>query len=305
MILTLITLIIGFLFLVKGSDFLVDSSSEIARKLGISEFIIGVTIVAIGTSLPELASSMYAAFLGDTDIAVGNVVGSNIANIALVLGASALIMKIRTKEKILTDDLVLLLGSAIIFTIILMHGTVKNYFGVLLLIIYVAYTIKLIIDYRRNHRLVRPKKDKIKIKDIILVIIGSLGVVIGARLAIDSAINIATIFNITNRIIGLTLVALGTSLPELAISLNATLKKKAAIAIGNIAGSNAFNILGVIGLTSIIKDLPVNPLILHFDVPIMLLLSFLLVFIWEKDITRFEGLVLVSIYIAYLIMLFI
>jgi len=303
MIIPIVLLLIGFALLVKGSDYLVDGASILARKFGISEFIIGVTIIALGTSLPELASATYATFLGNTDLAVGNVIGSNIANIALVLGATSLFGVIRTKTKIVTDDLVLLFGSAIICYIVLLHGTVTAYFGLLLFIIYVAYTYKLIHEYKRkNHK--KKRKKKLTTKEIGMVIIGAIGVVLGARIAITGAIDIANIFGISERVIGLTLVALGTSLPELATSINAVLKGKGSMAIGNIAGSNAFNILVVMGIASMIRPLPVNPLLLTIDLPIMILLSLLLIFIWKHDISRFEGLVLLSIYLCYLAILF-
>ena len=305
MLLTIILLIIGFAFLVKGANFLVDGASELAEALGVSQFLIGLTVVAIGTSLPELATASYAAFLGNTDLTVGNVIGSNITNIALILGAAALIggtMKI--KAHIAQRDIVLLIGSAFICVPILLGGVVSRYAGLILLIIISAYILDTIAEYRmKNYKKKKKKKCKVHLKNIAFILIGCIGVVVGAHLTITSAIEIANIFNITDRIIGLTLVALGTSLPELATAITAALKKKGAMVIGNIAGSNAFNILGVLGFSAVIRSLPVNPLILAIDLPVMLIASLFFIFIWDRDVTRFEGLVLLSFYVVYLFVL--
>ncbi len=305
MILSIILLIVGFALLTKGSSWLVNGASDLARKLGVSEFIIGITIVAVGTSLPEFAASVYSSFAGFGDLAVSNVLGSNITNIALVVGLAAIISKIKFGWKIAKRDLVLLLGSAFICVPVMMGGQISKVAGGLLILIYIAYVVDLIFEYRNKKKKKRKKiNKKIELKDLLLVTLGGIGVVIGARLTIYSAVDIATVFGISNRIIGLTLIALGTSLPELATSIMAGLKHKGAMVLGNIAGSNAFNILLVLGASSLVRTITVNPLTLTVDLPLMIIASLFFLFIWDRDISRFEGIVLLSFYITYLVVIF-
>lgn len=300
----LLLLALGLFLLTKGSGLLVDGASEFAKKFGISEFVVGVTIIAIGTSLPELASSLYAAFIGSTDLAVGNVIGSNITNIALIIGVCALIRTIKLTWKINKSDMVLLIGSAFVCLPIMLSGTITRFHGILLVIIYVAYVVNLVSSYGKNHKLFG-KKSMPDFKHFLFIIGGSVAVVFGAKLTISAAIDMATVLNISERVIGLTLVALGTSLPELATAVNAAFKGKGGMVIGNIVGSNAFNILGVLGTTAIIRNIPIHDLTLTNDLPIMILASLFFIFIWDRDVSRFEGLVLFTFYLTYLAVLFV
>jgi len=305
MLMILAMLALGILFLSKGSDWLVDGASGVAKSLGISDFIIGITLVAVGTSLPELASGIYSTYIGSYDIVVSNVIGSNIANITLVLGAVAILGTIKFSWNVSKRDLVILIGSAFICFPILSTGTITNYLGILLIIIYGAYVFDIIFEYNNvNGDKKKTRKSKINYKDFGYVLIGFIMIPIGAKLTIDAAIDIATLFSISERVIGLSIVAIGTSLPELAVSISAALKKKGAMVIGNVAGSNAFNVLGVLGITSLIHDLPINALSLSVDLPVMLLASLFFIFIWDRDVTRFEGIILLTFFLVYMSILF-
>ena len=246
-----------------------------------------------------------ASFSGFGDIAVGNVLGSNITNIALVVGVAAILAKIKFGWSIAKRDFVLLIGSAFICVPVLLGGHISRIAGGLLILIYIAYAVDLVLEYKRgNKKKKKKKKDKVKLKEILLIVGGAIGVVIGARLTIYSAVDIATVLGISQRIIGLTLIALGTSLPELATSIVAGLKRKGAMVLGNIAGSNAFNILLVLGASSVVRSITVNPLAIMVDLPLMIIASLFFIFIWDRDITRFEGLVLLTFYITYLFVIF-
>jgi cation:H+ antiporter len=302
MLLTVAILIAGLILLTKGADWLVDGASLIAERLGISEFVIGITIVATGTSLPELVSSIYASYIGSSDIIIGNILGSNISNIALVLGIGAILAVVKFGYEASKRDLALVIGSAFLCFPILITGYVSRLSGLILMVVYFAYIFQVIRGYNNDKK--KKKKNHMKLKNIGLVVLGLIAVAIGAKFTIDSALELVSVLGITERVAGLVIVAIGTSLPELATTIVAAVKKKGSMVIGNIAGSNAFNILVVLGAASAIRPLTINPLALSIDLPIMLLASLFFIFIWDRDVNRFEGIILLSFFLIYLGILF-
>jgi cation:H+ antiporter len=311
--LSIILLIIGLAILVKGSDFFVESAAYIARHFGVSELIIGLTLVSMGTSLPELGASVYASYNGQGGIAVGNVVGSNIANIALVLGACLLLKEIAIKRKMLKRDGLVMLGVSLLFILFIYDG-VERWEGLILGIVFGAYIFYL---YKQNKaeqlscettdvcEQVEHKEGRLGI-ELGKLVIGCIGVFLGAKLLVDSAVGIAGHLGISHAVIGSTLVAFGTSVPELAVSLTAILRKHQDISIGNIIGSNIFNILWVIGIASMLNPLDVDVILINTNIPIMLMVAAILLMFMAigKKLRRWQGVVFVSIYVAFLVLNF-
>ena len=312
-IFSLILFVAGLAILIKGSDFFVGSSAFVARHFGVSRLIIGLTLVSMGTSLPELGASVYASYAGEGEIAVGNVVGSNIANITLVLGACILLRQIRVKKKMIRRDGLIMLGVTILF-IFLVIGGVKRWEGLILMIIFAIYILLL---YKHNKTDKEdeeicelsdrfcPKESSLKV-EIVKLIIGCIGVFLGSKLLVDSAVDIAQTFSISQSVIGSTLIAFGTSVPELAVSMTAILKRLEDISIGNIIGSNIFNILWVIGVAAMVANLAVDEILLYTNIPIMLIVSaLLLIFMAVRGkLERWQGIIFVAIYALFIFLNF-
>jgi cation:H+ antiporter len=310
-----ILLVVGLAILIKGSHFFVESSAFIARHFGVSQLIIGLTLVSMGTSLPELGASVYAAYEGRGGIAVGNVVGSNIANIALVLGAVLLLKQITVKKKMLKrDGLVMMAVSLLFIMFVITDNAVVMWEGLVFMVVFGIYAFYL---YKQNKAekltcettdvcdTVEPRRSTLG-KESALLVIGCIGVIIGAKLLVDSAVDIAKDLNISETVIGSTLVAFGTSVPELAVSLTAVLRKHGDISIGNILGSNIFNILWVIGIASLVSSLEVDSILIFTNIPIMVLVAALLLIFMGmgNKLTRWQGGVFVAIYVAFLVLNF-
>lgn len=313
MILDIVYILLGLALLVKGGDYLVDGSVAIAKRAKLSEMVIGLTVVGFGTSMPELLVSAQSAWMGNSGIAIGNVVGSNISNIALILGLTSIVHVIPAQKITLRIDLPFMLLSFVLFVAIAMTGSVgrvAGVIGVLMLICFVSYQV-------RQSRKVNKAKEAIAKenpeanedaepmalwKAILLVIVSFLAMVFGANILVEGASNIARLLGVTDRIIGLTIVAIGTSLPELFSSVMAAIKGKTDMAIGNIIGSGTFNILCVIGVSSIITPIMGTNIGFAFDYALMIFLGVLLwLFLRSKHLLeRWEGFVLTAIYIAYL-----
>ena len=308
-IFSLILFVAGLAILIKGSDFFVGSSAFVARHFGVSRLIIGLTLVSMGTSLPELGASVYASYAGEGEIAVGNVVGSNIANIALVLGACILLRQIRVKRKMIRRDGLIMLGVTILF-IFLVIGGVRRWEGLILMIMFIIYILLL---YKHNKTDKEdedmcelsdrfcPKDGSLKV-EMVKLIAGCFGVFLGSKLLVDSAVDIAQTFSISQSVIGSTLIAFGTSVPELAVSMTAILKRLEDISIGNIIGSNIFNILWVIGVASIVANLAVDEILLYINIPIMLIVSaLLLIFMAVRGkLERWQGIIFIVIYVVFI-----
>jgi cation:H+ antiporter len=311
MLLEIFTLIGGFVALIIGADKLVEGASSLAAKLGVSDIVIGLTIVAFGTSAPELVVNVYAALNKSTDMILGNVVGSNLFNTLAILGICSLIYPLKVKKSTtwLEIPLALLAALAVLITAndLLLDGT-PNYIsrtdGYLLMLFFAIFLVYNIIIARKG----KTKEAEVPIEPMpywkagLFVLLGMAGLVVGGKLIVSSAVAIAQAFALSERIIGLTIVSIGTSLPELATSLAAVRKRNVDIAIGNVVGSNIFNIFWILGLSTIIYPVKVNPAA-NIDIVLNIVASFLLfIFIFTgrgRQLERWEGAILVAMYVAY------
>jgi len=255
----LLFLVIGFIMLVKGADWFVEGASKVAEKFGIPQLVIGLTIVAIGTSLPEAAVSTSAALKGSAEITIGNVVGSNILNILLILGITSVISSLSVQKSTVKYELPMVIGVSVLLAVLgLFDGTVGRLDGIILLAGMVLYLLYLLRMARKGQAVAEEQKKEqtgkgdSMLKLILLILVGGVMIVWGSDITVDAATELARIFGMSERLIGLTIVAFGTSLPELVTSATAAIKGKADIAVGNIVGSNLFNILFVVGIAATI-----------------------------------------------------
>lgn len=315
---TILWFIIGLTFLVGGAELLVRGASKIAIVLGISPVIVGLTIVAFGTSAPELAVTLQANYDGKADVAIGNIIGSNIANILLILGICGAIFPLSVVKRLIKIDIPIVIIASVVFYLFALDSKISHWEGGIFFIAAVLYTY-LVIKQTRNGKKKKTMtenpeeqtKDRshtnIYILNGVYITVGLLFLVKGADLLIESAIKIAVNFGISELVAGLTIVAIGTSLPEVATSLVATMKGEKDIAIGNAVGSNLFNILLVAGLGSLFSSqgLPVKSAALAFDIPFMLAVAFALLPIAFTGfkIVRWEGILFLVYYIAYMVYL--
>ena len=310
MILQIVLIVIGFLLLIKGADILVEGSSQIAKKLHISEIIIGLTIVSIGTSMPELFVSTTSALEGYSDISVGNIIGSNICNLLLILGLSAIIRPVTFKRQTKLVENPLSIIFSIIFLIICnVNRDISRKDGVILItlfVLFLIYTIYMGVRSQKNSVIVQLEGNKhiSYIKNINLILLGILTLKIGGDIVVENAKLIAIALNVSEKVIGLTIVAIGTSLPELFTSITAAIKGDSDIAIGNIVGSNIFNMLMIIGIASIIKPITYNVtynfqmIVLFIGMTLMMCFPFLKP---KGKLSRWKGFVFFILYLIYLI----
>ena len=304
MILQLIFLLLGLFLLILGSNYLLKSSVELSLKYNISKVVIGLTVVSFATSAPELLISISSALKSSSDIAISNVIGSNIANIGLVFSTALFFVTIKISKNNVKYDLPWLLIVSAVFFFFLQDLTITKYEGIILVALLSVF-IYFMFKMREENDDDEIEETKMSIsKIIILLIVSSLLLFIGSELFVDSAIFFAKYFQVSERVIGLTLVAIGTSLPELVTSLVAIYKKELDISVGNIIGSNIFNILAVIGITSIIHELEVvGTQIIHFDIYVMIGFSILLglfFFIPKKyTLYRPHGIILFLLFLTY------
>ena len=276
MIISILYLLIGSVLLYFGADWMIKSSVHIASKLNISRFVIGLTIVAFGTSLPELGVSLKAALFNKSDIAIGNIIGSNITNVLLVLGISSMFNPILISFSKIKKDILIYLFVCVLLIFLLQNGILERWEGVLLFTGIIFYTIhSFITDKSHDEEFEDPFSNWRR--TIIFLVIGIILLYIGSESFIKGAVDFAKIIGVSDLIIGMSVVALGTSLPELVTSVFAAVKKEHSISVGNIIGSNLFNILSVLGLVSIIKPLSVESSIFRFEIPIMIGAGLLLV----------------------------
>lgn len=313
-ILTIILFIIGFIILIKGADLLVDGSSTFGRRIGMSEIVIGLTIVAFGTSAPELFVNILSAVQGSTDIALGNVLGSNIANILLILGIGALVSPIMVKRVTVLKEIPFALLTAVILGAVAIDqwmspgNNLSFNDGIILLGFFAVYMYSLIGPAKKDD--VTPETSSEKpvsaMKAITWIMIGLTGLIVGGKWIVDGAIAIAQLFSLSERIIGLTIIAIGTSLPELATTVVAARKGKGDLIIGNVIGSNIFNTLWILGLTSVLHPIAVSPeSTLSFIVNIgatLLILVILGINYKNHLIKRWHGILLLVIYVATIIL---
>lgn len=298
-------LCLGLLILLGGGKFLVDGASSLALKFGLSQGFIGLTIVAFGTSAPELLVSLNAALDGKSDIAIGNVIGSNIANISLVLGISATLFPIKINSSVFKVDYIVLIFSSLIFYILSLNGNISRLEGFVLLFILILINIYFFFKLGKatagdlEGDLILPLPIW---KSLFFLCLGIFGLYYGADLFVESAVGIASIFGVSERIIGITVIAIGTSLPEMATSVIAAVNKKTDIAVGNIIGSNIMNILAIIGVTAAISPIPVSEGFLNQDFYWMLGLTIVLFPILKSGdrVSRIEGMFLFVAYFTYI-----
>lgn len=321
-LLTFVWLVAGFVCLVLGAEWLVKGASAVASRFGVAPIVIGLTVVAFGTSAPEFAVSANGALTGNADVALGNVVGSNTLNILLILGLSATIGGLAIEQRLLKFDIPLLIGISAVIYVLLLNDVVGRLEGVVLFAGIIAYTWWLLRSARRpESTTVTQEYDESVEKlegttlerslpvQLMLIAIGFVLLVLGSRLLVSAATDIAEAVGVSDLVIGLTVVALGTSLPELATSVLAAIRGQRDIAVGNVVGSNIFNLLAVLGGSAILSDagIAVNREILRLDYPVMLAATFVLLPIcWNGFmIKRWEGFLLMAFYgayVAYLVM---
>jgi len=339
-------LVLGLVFLVKGSDFFVKAAAAIAKNLGVSEFVIGLTLVAIGTSIPELASSVAASLQQQSDIVMGNIVGSNIANIGLIIGLAATIGVIKTREEMLKRDGYIMLFAALVLYLFILNSTISRVEAVIFLMLYLAYILFLLkekpqfegeycfkefityffkfeyvrtvinaVSDRSNRRkndknvseVTKSKESKTGfVKDFAVLILGGVAIIVGAKYLIAEAVFFAEYFHISKMLIGVSLVAVGTSLPELSVSVSAARQGYGDIAVANVIGSNIANIFLILGVSAFIFPLAITPETLVFIAPFMIFMTvLLLIFIKTRwELSRIEGLAVLILYVLFMAFLF-
>jgi cation:H+ antiporter len=338
MITNVLILLIGLILLVKGSDYFVKSASSIAKEIGVSEFVIGLTLVAVGTSIPELASSVAASLAHSSGIVIGNVIGSNIANIALIVGCATLLTVVKTDTEMLKRDGYIMMFAAVLFFIFAFDLQLSKIDAIILLLFYVAYIFFLFEDktkyegkfyfkefvtYFFKFKYVKSINQRVKTginkrssgkrtsnilnssdlkKDILTLSLSGIAVIFGAKYFVEEAIFFAQIFQIPDTFIGVTLVAVGTSLPELMVTVSAARKGYGNIAIGNVIGSNITNIFLILGISSLIFPLEITQFSITFTIPFMIFISLILLWFisthWE--IRKKEGITLILLYALFL-----
>lgn len=315
--------ILSLAVLIKSSSYFTNSAEKIGLWLGIPTFFIGVTIVAIGTSLPELISSLIAVFNGYPEMVIGNVLGSNIANIFLILGVAGVIAKkqLKLSRNLLHVDLPFLVGTSFLLAMMVWDGVVTRGEGVLLLIVLVIYSIYLIKSREKPTKEVRKqlrgvkgelvnhtisiKKHTISSKVWVILLVSLIGIYFGARFTVEAVITLATLWNIGTELIAVSAVALGTSLPELMVTISAVKSGKPEIAVGNILGSNIFNILAVMGIPALFGALIIPKTMLMFSLPVMIIATLMFFFITQnREITKWEGWMLLVFYVLFIGKLF-
>lgn len=317
MLISVLLIILGFILLIKGADFLVDGASSLARKFNIPDIIIGLTIVSIGTSMPELFVSSTSTINGSSDMAIGNIIGSNLCNLLMILGISTIIKPVKFQKETRLIEIPTCLIITIIFAIFCnTSGTISRIEAIVLIFLFVLFIIYTIIMAKKGNSfdgntVIEIQTDDKPLslkKSIILIVLGIVGLKVGGDFTVENATNLARMFSISEKIIGLTILAIGTSLPELVTSVTAAIKENSDIAIGNIIGSNIFNILLIIGVSAIISPLKYN-FTYNIQIGILILATIILsifpIIPPKNEMSRFNGLIYLAIYIIYMIIIFV
>ncbi len=304
--------LLGFIFLTGSADILVRGAVGLARRLDIPPLVIGMTIVAFGTSLPEFLVSMDAALAGSSAMALGNIVGSNLANMLLIVGVAAFLKPIQVKPFVLLGDFLVLLGSSALFILFCWHGPVGRMQGGLLLLIMAVFLIRSYwsnfykggVSVENNLEEIKNFEGLKSLSKILMALFAGLaGVVIGADLIVDGGVEMAQVFGVSDEVIGLTVFSIGTSLPELAASVMAAMRGHLDMALGNVVGSNLFNILIVVGGVAIVVPLEVPQQILDFDLWLMMFVTVLMLpfFVVGWQIGRAVAVIFLAVYVGYVI----
>lgn len=301
----------GLLLLFVSGKYLVDSSVHISKRLRIPRMIIGLTVVAFGTSAPELLVSIQAAMSGYSEIAIGNVVGSNLSNILLVLAVTALIFPIPVPAASVTRDWPMMMFASLLLFLFSLNGWLTRLEGMFFVALLIAYVLYSVMKSRGVNHPVEEKEPEASMHwglAVLIFLLSCAGLAFGADLLVSNVAIVAEEFGISQRVISITMVAVGTSIPELATSVIAAMRKETDISVGNILGSNIMNILSVLGFTSLISPIKVDVQIARFDIPWMLGISFLLFLLMlpvaRSRITRWEGAFMIMIYLLYIYLLF-
>lgn len=299
--LDLLLFIISIPIIIKSSDIFTEGASKLAKMLGVSDFIIGITIVALGTSLPELASDTYASYIDHGQIAVGDIIGSNITNIALILGLTCVIKPLAIKHTEIYSGRVHLLIMTLVSVFMLVAGGIGRIAGVVFIISYILY-LRHSIDKYSELSVETIKKNDLK-KNIFDVLIGLTGMLIGSRLLVNSIIGLSIAFGVSEYLIALLLMSVGTSLPELFVSVSAARKGYTTMALGNIIGSDVANILWILGIAAVIRPINIAPELILVQLLFMLLLSVLLIIFKRSGyvIDRREGAILLGVYVVFVL----
>ncbi len=313
---TLILFILGLVALVVGAELLVRGASRLAAAVGISPLVIGLTVVAFGTSAPELAVSVRSSLAGQADIALGNVVGSNIFNVLFILGACALIAPLVIHQQLVRLDVPLMIGISFLLFVLALDGQIGRLDGLLLFVGIIAYTSFAIFqsrketaeiqsEYAQEYSVAAQRDIQHMLLQVVIIMAGLGLLVLGSQWLVDGAVAIARSFGVSQLVIGLTIVAAGTSLPEVATSIVATMRGERDIAVGNVIGSNIFNMLSILGLTGLIAPIAVAPAALSLDIPVMIAVAVacLPIFFTEMQIARWEGGLFLASYVIYTVYL--
>lgn len=311
MIAEIVILVVGLLILILGGEVLVRGASSLALRADISPLVVGLTVVAFGTSAPELLISIKAAIAGSPDMTMGNVVGSNICNLALVLGVAALIRPITVKADSVKIDWPVAMGSSVLlyFVAIQKDAAINFFEGIIFVLLLLLYIVYIISKSRKETRKLRDSKEEVEMpevsenlfKDLSFIAVGCAGLYFGAGWFVGGAQEVAYFLGVSERVIGITVLALGTSLPELVTAIVASVRQETDLALGNLMGSNIFNILSILGITSIIKDIQVGEQIIHHDMIAMLIITFMILplMLYKRKIARLSGMLLLASYLFY------
>jgi len=303
-----LVLLAGLILLISGAELLVKGASRLATNLGIPALVVGLTVVAFGTSAPELAVSIKAAFSGQVELAIANVVGSNIFNILLILGIAGVIAPLVVSQQLVRQDVPVMVAISVVVVLMALNGRIDRIEAGILVLGLLVYTIFLF--YQGKHQGADQDEEHhaaVKVpawQNLLFIVTGLILLVVGARWLVDSAVSIASILGVSEAVIGLTIVAAGTSLPEVMTSVIATIKGERDIAIGNVIGSNVFNILCVLGVSALVSPEPLlaGARVMQIDLPVMLAVSALCLplFFAGASLSRFEGLIFLLLYCAYI-----
>ena len=311
MLLNILMLIMGLFILILGGDFLVRGASSIALRVHISPLVVGLTIVAFGTSAPELLISIKAALAGSPDMTMGNVVGSNICNLALVLGVTAIIGDIKVQEDSIKIDWPVTMGSSLLLFFLVReeNAIVSRYEGIAFIALLIIYTVFIIRKSRKETKAIRAMEEDLAVpegtnsfwREVIFIILGCAGLYYGSEWFVGGAKELAVMLGVSERVIGITVLALGTSLPELVTAIVASIKKETDLALGNLMGSNIFNVLSILGITSIITEIRVSEEIVKNDMIPMLWITLLILpmMLIRRKVGRISGGILLAIYLYY------
>ncbi len=309
----LLILLSGFLLLIAGGEIVVKGAVALAKNMGLPKAVIGLTIIAYGTSAPELVVSLESALAGHADLSLGNVIGSNISNILLVIGATALVFPITMDKSLFNPDGIALIVVSVMLALFAMNGYINQIEGILFISAVIAYTGYVFYQGQKQgfaaleQEIEAEMKEEISVempmpKSLLMVLVGILSMIAGGKMLVSGGIELAELFGVSAGVIGLTIIAVGTSLPELATSVAAARRKHADIAVANVIGSNILNIAGIVGVTSTVNSLTVDSNFLNFDIWLMLGLTFMLIglLIAGCRINRLVGIIFTVAFAAYI-----